>query len=199
MNTPLPVLPLSLGAPSSYRRKRILLVDASTRKRDLRSEVMRKLEIDVDCAADIGEARCWWKADFYDLVLIDMEKGRGHRDEFCDYVRGTAPAQRMAFLVGEPDYLAGSPRDDQQLTDQNVAGQFVLGEIKAVLAFDLKDATHRWGILAASRKISAVRSACTARTRAMQERYTPPRELDVRPSKRMPAPTLDDLLRQETQ
>jgi CheY-like chemotaxis protein len=199
MNGPLPVLPLSLGTPNPYRRRRILLVDTSTRKRDLRAEVMRKLEIDVDCAADVGEARCWWKADFYDLVLIDMDKGRGHRDEFCDYVRAAAPAQRLAFLVGKPEYLAGSPRDDQPPTDQNVAAQFVLGELNAVLAFDLKDATHRWGILAASRKISAVRSACTARTKAMQERYVPPRELDARSSKRIAAPTLDDLLRQEMQ
>jgi len=50
---------------------------ASHAKRELRAEVMRKLGVDVDCAADIAEARSWWRAALYDLVLINMEKGQG--------------------------------------------------------------------------------------------------------------------------
>jgi CheY-like chemotaxis protein len=47
------------GVPQ--KKKRVLLVDTSRTKRDLRSETMRKLGVEVDCAADITEARCWWR------------------------------------------------------------------------------------------------------------------------------------------
>ena len=199
MNTPLPALPLSLRLPDSQKKKRILLVDTSAHKRDLRAEVMRKLGIDVDCAADIGEARCWWRAALYDLVLINMEKGHGHRDRFCEDVRGATPPQRLAFLVGGPEYIADSPQDDQQSTAQNSEDQFLTGGLTPAISAELKDPAQRWGILEASRRISAVRSACTARTRAMNDRPAPPRDSDVRASRSSAAPTLDDLLREEMQ
>jgi len=200
MNTPLPALPPALCIPDVQKRKRVLLVDTSARKRDLRAEVLRKLEIDVDCASDIGEARCWWKADFYDLVLINMEKGRGHRDEFCEHIRGAKPPQRLAFLVGQPEYLAHSPCDEEQPPIENGDDQFLARYGNAVPSADLKDPTQRWGILEASRRISAVRTACNARTKAMRDRPGPPRDSDARASKRIPASlTLDDLLRKETE
>jgi CheY-like chemotaxis protein len=200
MNTPLPALPASLQVPDSCKKKRVLLVDTSTHNRDLRAETMRKLEIDVDCAADIGEARCWWRADLYDLVLIDMEKGVGHRDRFCQDVRGATPPQRLAFLVGEPEYLADLPREDQPPPVQNGDDQFSVRYLNAARYTDLKDPTQRWGIMEASRRISAVRSACSVRTMAMRDRPAPPRDSDARAAKRNLAPlTLDDLLREERQ
>ena len=47
----------SLSAIPAVARKRVLLVDSYATKRDLRSKIMRKLGVDVDCAADITEAR----------------------------------------------------------------------------------------------------------------------------------------------
>jgi len=174
-------------------------VDASARKRGLRAEVMRKLEIDVDCAADIVEARGWWKADFYDLVLIDMEKDDGPRDRFCDDVRGAKPGQRLAFLVGEPEYLANSPRDQGQLI-QGTDDQSLIGAEKAAGYAGMSGPPQRWGILEACRRISAVRTTWPARTRAMQAIPAPPRDSDGRASKRILTPiTLDDLLREEAQ
>jgi len=83
MTTLLPP-PLSLSAPipGVEKKKRVLLVDTSQAKRELRAEVMRKLGMDVDCAADIAEARSWWRAAFYDLVLINMEKGQAIATDF---------------------------------------------------------------------------------------------------------------------
>ena len=113
MTTPLPpALPLSASIPVAVKRKRVLLVDTSQTKRELRAEVMRKLGMDVDCAADIAEARSWWRAALYDLVLINMEEGHGYRDKFCDDVRSARPPQRLAFLVGQPAYLSDSPNPD---------------------------------------------------------------------------------------
>jgi hypothetical protein len=199
MNTPLAAIPFAINVPGSYKKKRVLLVDTSAHKRDLRSEVMRKLGVDVDCAADIAEARSWWRADLYDLVLVNMEKGIGQRDRFCDDIRGASPPQRMKFLVGGPEYLANAPSENEPLPLENVDEQVLIDKVKTALSGEAKE-MQRWGILEASRQISAVRSACNARTRAMHDRPAVPRDSDARPSKRaVPTVTLDDLLREEMQ
>jgi CheY-like chemotaxis protein len=212
MITPLiPASLLSAPVPGAVRhgdvrqgevkKKRVLLLDSSQAKRELRAEVMRKFGIDVDCAADIGEARSWWRAALYDLVLVDMEKGLGYRDKFCDDVRGATPSQRLAFLVGQPEYLADSPNGHEESPAQNVAVQIndqVMSDLRVALAAERGDLTQRWGILEASRRISAVRSASIARTQAMRALPALSRDVEGRPPKRTPAATsLDDLLREE--
>ena len=69
--------PAKLSPPdaSPAKKKRVLLLDTSQTRRDLRADVMRRLGIDVDCAADVLEARCWWRADLYNLVLINVAGG----------------------------------------------------------------------------------------------------------------------------
>ena len=196
MMTPLPPLPLSALSPGEVKKKRVLLVDTSHAKRELRAEVMRKLGVDVDCAADIAEARSWWRAALYDLVLINMEKGQGYRDKFCDDIRSATPPQRLAFLVGQPEFLADSPNADEEMPVQNAEDQGAAG-VNDALSADRGDLTQRWGILEASRRISAVRSASIARTQTMRA-PAPPRDSEGRPSKPTATPTsLDDLLREE--
>src|SRR5215467_8405480 len=152
MTTPLP----PVAIPRAVKKKRVLLVDTLQAKRELRAEVMRKLGIDVDCAADVAEARSWWRAALYDLVLINMEKGQGHRDRFCEEIRNATPPQRLAFLVGQPEYLADSPHEDEESQMQNGDDQ-ILGDLKVAFVADRQDLTKRWGILEASRRISTVR------------------------------------------
>jgi CheY-like chemotaxis protein len=216
MNTPLLGLPLSTPLPSKLKNKRVLLVDASSAKRDLRAESMRKLGMEVDCAADISEARSWWRADLYSLVLIDMESGLGHRDRFCDDMRRATPPQQISFLVGKPGYLADAPNADRAPMVQRSGDQSVREDIRAALAADLEGVSQRWGIMEASRRISAVRTLSHARSGATQEKPAPPRDLDTREFKRAAAETrpgetrsagtkiaetrtLDDLLREELQ
>jgi CheY-like chemotaxis protein len=112
MTTSIPNLAFSQRIPPPIKKKRVLLVDSSGAKRDLRAEILRKLGMDVDCAADISEARTWWRADLYNLVLISAENEHGRRDKFCEDIRGATPPQRLAFLVGKPEYLADSPNPD---------------------------------------------------------------------------------------
>jgi len=50
----------------------------------------------------------------------------------------------------------------------------MMGDVKTALSVDLADLSQRWGIMEASRRISAVRSASSARTRAMRDRPSPP-------------------------
>jgi len=187
--------------PNALKKRRVLLVDASATKRELRAETMRKLGIDVDCAADISEARSWWRAALYNLVLMNVENELGHRDKFCDDVRGATPPQQLAFLVGRPDFLAHLPMVEEDPSVRKNGNYSNTGDVKAAMTADI--AGHlgqRWGILEASRRISAVRSLSHARTRALRERPAPPRDSEIRLSKRAGEPrSLDDLLREEMQ
>jgi CheY-like chemotaxis protein len=196
MNTPLLALPLSAPIPDVVKTKRVLLVDTSHAKRDLRSEALRKHGMYVDSAADIAEARSWWRPALYDLVLINMERGKGQRDKFCDDVRSATPPQRLAFLVGQPEYLVDSPNADQELLMERGDEQAAIVGAKIALPADPGDSTQRWGILEASRRISVVRSAYVARRRAMRTLPLPPRDSEGRLSKPIPS-SLDDLLKEE--
>ena len=62
------------AAAGSLKKKRVLLIDGSSTKRELRAETMRKLGMDVDCAADISEARSWWRAALYNLVRSEERR-----------------------------------------------------------------------------------------------------------------------------
>lgn len=196
MNTPLLALPLSPPTPA---KKRVLLIDASHAKRDLRAEVLRKFGIDVDSAADIAEARSWWRPGLYDLVLINMDKEQGQRDKFCDDLRSATPSQRLAFLVGEPEYLAGSPNADEELAAENGNEQAVVGDAKSTIRVDPGDTSQRWGILEASRRISIARSASIARSKAMRDLPPPPRDSEGRLTKPTATPTSFDLPKEELQ
>ncbi|HLW83920.1 MAG TPA: response regulator [Candidatus Sulfotelmatobacter sp.] len=183
------------------KKKRVLLVDASPATRDLRAETMRKLGVDVDCAADISEARSWWRASLYNLVLMNVENDLGHRDRFCEDVRNATPPQSLAFLVGGPDFLAHLPVADDEPSVRRNGDYTNTGDVKAAMAANISgDLGQRWGILEASRRISAVRSLSHARTKARQDRPAPPRDSEIRLSKRPNEPrTLDQLLREEMQ
>jgi len=188
--------PLSVSLSEPLKKKRVLLLDTSAHKRELRAEIMRKVGIEVDSAADITEARSWWKADLYDLVLVNTHNNHGKRDKFCDDIRAAAPSQRFAFLVGKPEYLSDSPSMDA--TDQSEE-DIPVGDVTAVVSTKVDDLPQRWGILEASRRISAVRSASNARTQAIRNRPTPPRDLSPRQARTAEARTLDDLLRKDMQ
>jgi CheY-like chemotaxis protein len=198
VNTPLRALPPSVPIPDAVKKKRVLLIDTSQAKRDLRAEVLRRLGMDVDCAADIAEARSWWRPALYDLVLINVEKGRGERDRFWDDLRSATPPQRLAFLVGQPQYLADSRNADQELAMENADEQPGFDSVKGTLPADPGDSTQQCGILEALRRISAVRSASVARSKVTRALPGPPRDSERRPAKPTATPTsLDDLLREE--
>jgi len=176
----------SLAISPALARKRVLLVDTSTRKRDLLADAMRKLGVEVDCAADINEARSWWRADLYHLVLMNIGNGFGHRDKFCEDIRGATPPQQLAFLVGKPGYLADSPGAEESAAVPG-NGEVLAGEKKGGVSAEFRGGPQRWGILEASRRISAVRSAATARSNAMRDRPAPPRDFETRDTKRTTA------------
>ena len=187
-------------AGAFVKRKRVLLVDTSRTKRDLRSETMRRLGVDVDCAADIVEARCWWRADLYDLVLLSVETS-APRDKFCEDMRLATPSQQVMFLVGKPEYLASSPGLDQEMPADGEPEPPLWNEVRAaLLANRADDVPLRWGILEACRQISAVRSVSEARSRAMRDGPPPTRDSDSPRINRVDgSDTLAILIREEMQ
>jgi hypothetical protein len=162
---------------------------------------MRKLGMDVDCAADISEARSWWRADLYNLVLVNVENESGHRDKFCADIRNATPPQQLAFLVGKPDYLADWPNADGLSSAPEVGNQDCWGEVRKALGADIPGGPpQRWGILEASRRISAVRSLSHARSKALRERPEPARDLETRHAKRTAwSQVLPELQKEEVQ
>lgn len=161
-------------AVAAPKKKRVLLVDSSRLSRDLRSETMRKLGVEVDCAADISEARCWWRPGLYDLVLIHVVDAAHPVEKFCDDVRNATPPQQTMFLVGGPAFLSVSPDSNER--SENVATVSEKGAVfgEACLGSDGKP--QRWGLLEACRRISAIRSVCDARTRAIRDLPEPRRD-----------------------
>ena len=183
MSTSIPDLQLSERRPPPIKKKRVLLVDNSRAKRDLRAEIMRKLGMEVDCAADISEARTWWRADLYNLVLISAANEHGRRDKFCEDIRAATPPQQLAFLVGKPEYLADSPHPEAVVTAPEDCGHASLDELRSALASHVaENPSQSWGILEACRRISVVRSASNARSRAI--RHDPPRDSETSKSRK---------------
>ena len=203
-----PTITWSPANPSvnPLKKKRVLLVDTSRAKRDLRSETMRKLGLEVDCAADIIEARSWWRADLYDLVLINVDDSTGPRDKFCDDVRAATPPQQIMFLVGKPAYLSTSPNADPAFDAPidgplEEVGPALWKDVKSALASTFPGGIHqRWGILEACRRISAVRSVSEARSKALRNRPEPPRDFEISQSKHADrSDVLDRLIMESTQ
>lgn len=146
-----------LGPAAS--KKRILLVVSDDVRRDLRARVLRKLGVDVECAADISEARSLWRSDFYNLVLFDVVRDARNAEEFCTEVKTAKPPQAVAFLVGKPDYIASSPRTEGTPGDGEINGHGAWGEVVASLfANACEGLSRRWGFQEAAWRIAAARS-----------------------------------------
>ena len=162
------------GHSPSVKKKRVLLVDTSRARRDMRAETMRRMGMDVDCAADICEARSWWRPDLYDLVLFHVQNELPQMYRFWDDIRAGIPSQRTAFLVGKPEYLSALPSGEVR-SDEEVVSAAALDSAPAA-KLNLSEAPNNWGILEACRRISAVRSVADARVRALRNKPLPPRE-----------------------
>ncbi len=190
-----PFLPAADPALATPKKKRVLLVDGSRVKRDLRSETMRKLGVEVDCAADISEARCWWRPGLYDLVLIHVVDDDKPVERFCNDMRTATPPQQTMFLVGGPSYLSASPgcKEEAERTATPVSPN------QPELSVGSDGKPQRWGLLEACRRISAIRSVCDARTRAIRDRPEPRRDPETSRSSRIFDPETIESIREALQ
>ncbi len=144
---------------AAVRKKRILLIDSYATKRDLRAKILRKLGVEVDCASDISEARSLWQADAYNLVLMDVKREPRNVEDFCGEMASAKPPQRMAFLVGKPEYLGQHTwsRCNELYRDPTRNGLW--SEMVASLFTSACELLpQRYGFLEASWRIAATRS-----------------------------------------
>lgn len=91
--------------PYLYKdERRILLIDADVRRRNLRTAVLRNHEFEVHAAAGLMEATPLWKTIPYDLVLVADPQ---HADSaaLITQIRDDKPNQRIALLVGPPSFI----------------------------------------------------------------------------------------------
>jgi CheY-like chemotaxis protein len=144
---------------SGHGKKRILLIDSFASKRDLRAKVLRKMGIEVDCAADISEARSLWQADSYNLVLLDVKRDPRNVEEFCTEMQSAKPPQMLAFLVGKPEYLGATPCADTGIPLVDGTRNGMWSEMVASLFTNACEfLPRRYGFLEASWRIAATRS-----------------------------------------
>jgi CheY-like chemotaxis protein len=153
-------LPSTLSISDVIEKKRILLLVTHATRRDLRARVLRKLGVEVDCAADVSEARSLWRADSYNLVLVDLRNDPQNLDTFCSEIKAAKPPQRVAFFVGKPEYLAPSQGSgvEAELTagaDHEVPWVDVVSELFTAACEALP---RRYGFQEASWRIAAARS-----------------------------------------
>jgi CheY-like chemotaxis protein len=154
MNPPSPVA----ASPPRYR-KSVLLIDTRAVKRDVRAHVMRDRGLDVDCASLIPKARALWTLNRYDIVLMDFRNDSGHGMELYTEMKGTHPAQKMAFFVGKPRHWAYSP--DAVLGDLPGTESAVPASAKALslmLTHACDALPNRGGVREATLRILAARS-----------------------------------------
>jgi hypothetical protein len=143
---------------AAVRKKRILLIDSYATKRDLRAKILRKLGVEVDCASDISEARSLWQADSYNLVLMDVKREPRNVEDFCSEMAGAKPPQRMAFLVGKPEYLGSTPGAGDELYRDPTRNGLWSEMVASLFTSACELLPQRYGFLEASWRIAATRS-----------------------------------------
>lgn len=152
MKRPPPVRAGSLSA----RKKHILLVVSHTPKNTLRANVLRKHGIDVVCAHQLGDARLLWHPESYDLVLFDLRHENGAAVDLANEMKAECPGQRIAFLVGKPEYLADSP--DQDGTGPDAPPKRYEETLRQLMATACEALPQRGGFLEATWRMSLARA-----------------------------------------
>ena len=149
------------------RKKRVLLIDGVASKCDLRARVLRQMGVEVDCAADITEARALWQADSYNLVLLDVRQDAANVEAFCLEMQDCKTPQRIAYLVGKPGYLGALPGIESDLPQDLSRDKNIWSEVVASLFIDsCEQLPRRYGFVEASWRIAATRSLKDPRPRS---------------------------------
>lgn len=86
--------------------QRVLLVDPFQPTREARSRVLRARGVEVATARDLVEARVLFMPRQHDLVLLDTRRYPSAEVlVFCRIIKDLDPDQRIALLLGAPNYL----------------------------------------------------------------------------------------------
>lgn len=86
--------------------KRVLIVDDNLEMQKRRTLRLGEHGVAVDAVSTIEEARSRLRHDTYDLVLLTARENAEDAIAFRLEIREQNPKQRVAFLVGPPDYVS---------------------------------------------------------------------------------------------
>lgn len=86
-------------------RERVLLVDSDITSQSARAKVLRGRAVDVHTANNLMEAEVLWAPGFFSLVLLGLDEEAKAVQQFCRSIRQQSPKQKIAFLVGPPQWL----------------------------------------------------------------------------------------------
>jgi hypothetical protein len=93
----------------------ILLMDANSERRALRSRILTLHGVEVVGACDLVEAASLWSRDPYDMVLLGIRRDYRGCWAWRDVIKREKPAQIVAFLVGGPRYVDLTPRENSYI------------------------------------------------------------------------------------
>ncbi len=92
---------------ATLHERKMLLVGRHDPEEDLRATFLREYGVQVDVASSIAEAQGLWRPKAYLWVLVDVRKHLpGEVVDFCEEIRKEWSEQKIAYLVGPPEYIA---------------------------------------------------------------------------------------------
>lgn len=147
--------PVRAGTMSS-EKKHVLLVVTHSPKNSLRANVLRKHGMEVVCAHHVGDARLLFHPGTYDLVLFDLRHDSTGALELSQEMKAECPGQRVAFLVGKPEYLADSPNHTDGVLD--APPKRYEETLRQLMATACEALPQRGGFLEASWRMSMARA-----------------------------------------
>jgi len=86
-------------------QRKVLLIDGDSFKQQIRAVALRRSEVEVHTTSNIGDAGRLCRQNSYDLVLLAAEADSEQATRLCQEVEKIRPQQRIALLVGAPDYV----------------------------------------------------------------------------------------------
>ena len=95
----------------------ILLMDANSERRALRSRILTLHGVEVVGACDLTEAASIWNHDRYDMVLIDIRRDYRGCLAWRNEIKREKPKQIVAFLVGRPRYIDLAPLENSYVAE----------------------------------------------------------------------------------
>ena len=135
------------------KAKRVLLMVTNRSRRNLRATVYRNSGIEVVCATHIGDARDLWHPKAYDLVLFDVGSDLQGSIALSADMKTACPGQKIAWLVGEPEFLSGQPRSSESVS--TACGD----NVRQLMANACEALPRRGGFLEARWRMALRRSA----------------------------------------